>query len=249
MEPRPQSGEQATRRQAPLISIVVPTFQEAANVELLATRVHEAMAARATEYELILVDDDSRDGIDAAAAQLAARGLPVRLIVRTGERGLATAVLRGFAEARGEVLVCMDGDLSHPPRKILELTDALDRGDADFVLASRYVADGGSDEDWGFLRRLNSRLATWLARPFTAVKDPMSGFFALRRSTLRAGMDLRPIGYKIALELIVRCRCRRIVEVPFCFANRSRGRSKLSLREQINYLRHLGRLAWFKMGM
>src|SRR5690349_15415001 len=107
----------------------------------------------------------------------------------------------------------MDADLSHPPEALPGMLTKLREG-ADFVLGSRYVRGGTTSDDWGVLRWLNSRVATWLARPLTSVRDPMSGFFALRRSTFEAGREFNPIGYKIGLELIVKCGCERVVEVP-----------------------------------
>jgi dolichol-phosphate mannosyltransferase len=109
-------------------------------------------------------------------------------------------------------------------------------------MGSRYVAGGGMDEDWGWFRHLNSRVATWLARPLSRVTDPMAGFFALRQSTFARAEELDPVGWKIALELIVKCRCRNVAEVPIQFHDRKHGESKLNLKEQINYLRHLKRL-------
>src|SRR6185369_9760502 len=111
-----------------------------------------------------------------------------------------------------------------------------------FVIGSRYVAGAATDEDWGLFRKLNSRGATWLARPLTKAMDPMAGFFALRRTTFESAAPLDPIGYKIGLELIVKCQCRNIREVPITFADRVHGESKLNLKEQLNYLRHLSRL-------
>jgi dolichol-phosphate mannosyltransferase len=121
---------------------------------------------------------------------------------------------------------------------------------ADFALGSRYVAGGSTDARWSVWRWLNSRAATLLARPFTAACDPMSGFFALRRATFEQVHhrgDLCPLGYKIGLELLVKCRCRRVEEVPIHFAERTRGRSKLTLRQQWLYLRHVARLLRFRM--
>ncbi len=157
---------------------------------------------------------------------------------------MASAVVAGMNQAEGEVLLCLDADLSHPPEKIPELYQALTQGNgpADFVMGSRYVAGGGTDEDWGWFRWINSRVATWLARPLTRVSDPMAGFFALRRSDFARAEELDPVGFKIALELIVKCRCRHVAEVPIQFHDRQHGESKLNLREQINYLRHLKRL-------
>ena len=107
----------------------------------------------------------------------------------------------------------MDADLSHPPEVLPAMLAKLDGG-ADFVLGSRYVSGGTTSHDWGFLRWLNSRVATLLARPLTSVRDPMSGFFALRRSTFELGKDFNPVGYKIGLELIVKCGCERVRRGP-----------------------------------
>jgi hypothetical protein len=152
-------------------------------------------------------------------------------------------VLHGFAHARGDVLVCMDADLQHPPEKIPELVDAVTKSSADFALGSRYQRGGSMEGEWGVFRRLNSYVATALAGPFSGgVKDPMSGFFALRRQTLKQAQRLSPLGYKIALELMCKCRVRQVQEVPIHFGLRQRGQSKLSLKQQFNYLQHLSRL-------
>ncbi len=119
---------------------------------------------------------------------------------------------------------------------------------ADFVIGSRYVEGGSTDELWGVWRHINSRAATLLARPFARVKDPMSGFFALRRDTFAQAAPLNPVGYKIGLELIVKCPVRDVREAPIHFAKRRHGKSKLNLREQLRYLQHLRRLAIYKYG-
>ncbi len=229
------------------VSIVVPTYREAENLRPLVDRIRQVMPALNRPWEVIVVDDDSRDGSDQVIAELAAEGLPVRLITRVGQRGLSSAVLEGFGRASGDLLVCMDADLSHPPEAIPALLDCLAAG-ADFALGSRYVPGGSTQEGWGLFRWLNSKVATLLARPFTKVRDPMAGFFALPRTVFQRAAGLSPIGYKIALELIVKCRCRDIREVPIHFAKRKFGQSKLSLKEQFNYLKHLKRLADHKYG-
>ncbi len=114
------------------------------------------------------------------------------------------------------------------------------------MIGSRYTPGGGTDEDWGLLRQINSRVATWLARPLTRISDPMAGFFAIRRETFESAEELDPVGFKIALELIVKCRCQNVAEVPIQFHNRKHGESKLNLKEQLNYLRHLKRLYAFR---
>jgi dolichol-phosphate mannosyltransferase len=172
----------------------------------------------------------------------------VRLVVRNAEHGLSQAALDGLRRATGDVLVCMDADLSHPPEAIPAMLAKLHEG-ADFVIGSRYTEGGSTAHDWGFLRWINSRVATWLARPLTHVSDPMSGFFALRRQTFEAGSEFNPVGYKIGLELIVKCRCERVVEVPIHFADRRFGASKLTLQQQLLYLAHLWRLYAFKFGV
>jgi dolichol-phosphate mannosyltransferase len=225
----------------PLISIVVPALNEGPNLRPLASRIASAMSGH--RFEILIVDDNSRDQTPIVAAELS-RELPLRLIVREKPtNGLGGAVLHGFTEARGDILVVMDADLQHPPEKLPELVAPLIDRRADFVLGSRHVAGGSTGEKWGAFRRLNSWVATVLARPFCGlVRDPMSGFFALRRETFERADRLQPLGYKIGLELMCKCRVSSVVEVPIHFAERSAGRSKLSLREQFRYLEHLSRL-------
>ncbi|MDD4889501.1 MAG: polyprenol monophosphomannose synthase [Phycisphaerae bacterium] len=231
----------------PRLSVVVPTYHEAANVAELADRLFKAIATRPElgQAELILVDDNSNDGIDRVVADGPYRDR-TKLIVRTDERGLASAVLRGLAEARGEVLVVMDADLSHPPEAVPDLVAPILAGKADMVVGSRYAPGGSTDTEWSWFRRVNSRVATWLARPFAAIHDPMSGFFALPAPLLRSAGFLNPTGYKIALELMVKCRCRHVAEVPIHFADRQRGQSKLTMGEQVRYVEHLSRLYDFR---
>ena len=226
------------------VSVVVPTYREAENLPLLADRIFQATAAANIAAELIVVDDDSQDGTEARCGELASRH-NIRLITRKGERGLATAVIEGFRQARGRLLLCMDADLSHPPEAIPELVRALSDG-AEFAIGSRYLTRGGIEKGWGVYRRLNSTIATLLARPLTAVSDPLGGYFAVPRDVFSRAGELSPLGYKIALEVLVRSRPRKIHEVPIYFQDRKYGQSKLSLRVQLQYLRHLRRLYLFK---
>jgi dolichol-phosphate mannosyltransferase len=130
---------------------------------------------------------------------------------------------------------------------IPEMLAALDDG-MEVVVGSRFTDGGSTADDWGLLRWLNSRLATLLALPFTSLSDPMSGFFAIRRATFLAGRDFNPVGYKILLELIIKCRCRRVLDIPIHFDNRRFGESKLSFKEQLKYIQHLRRLYIYKYG-
>jgi dolichol-phosphate mannosyltransferase len=241
----PEPETTAGARPQPRVTIIVPTYKEVDSLPHLIDRVAKVRAEAGLDIDVLIMDDDSRDG---SAEMLAARPEKwVELIVRTTDRGLSQAVLDGARRARGDYLICMDADLSHPPEVLPAMLAKLDGG-ADFVLGSRYVSGGTTSDDWGFLRWANSRVATLLAMPLTSVRDPMSGFFALRRSTFDLGKDFNPVGYKIGLELIVKCRCERVVELPINFEDRRFGKSKLTLQQQMLYLRHLRRLYIFKFG-
>ncbi|MCG3127324.1 MAG: Polyprenol monophosphomannose synthase [Phycisphaerae bacterium] len=225
-------------------SIVVPTYNERENLAPLARRVFASVLP--ADAELLIVDDNSPDGTADVAAALAAE-YPVRCHVRHGQRGLATAVIAGMRAARGTRIVVMDADLSHPPEMIPTLLAALDADDVQMAIGSRFVPGGRVDLHWPLHRRLNSLLGRLLARPLTPVRDMMSGFFAVRR----ADVDLErlaPVGYKIALELIVRQHWTRVVELPISFSDRLAGKTKLSAAEQLRYLRHLARLYAYVLG-
>jgi dolichol-phosphate mannosyltransferase len=224
-----------------LTSIIVPTYSEAGNLRELVSRTASAMQSARADYEIIVVDDNSPDDTRQVCHGLS-QNYPLSLLVRENERGLSSAVLAGLYLARGEFLVVMDADLSHPPESVPRLLKAVSNDGFEFAVGSRYVPGGSTEEGWGVLRYLNSRVATLLARPLTSVRDPMAGFFAIRRDVFLNADQLNPIGYKIGLELIVKCRCREIAEIPIHFANRKLGSSKLCLREQLNYIRHLGKL-------
>jgi dolichol-phosphate mannosyltransferase len=253
-------------KRVPQISVIVPTYNERDNLAPLAGRLFAVLDS--SDAELLIVDDDSPDGTAAVAKELGEKH-PVRCIVRRGERGLATAVIRGLREARGELCVVMDADLSHPPEAIPRLLEAMGKAGTgaaseasgtdsepasaesvpvfpDMAIGSRFVPGGKVDLHWPLHRRLNSWVARLLARPLTGVRDMMSGFFCVRRSTLRLDR-LKPVGYKIALELIVRHRWRNVVEIPITFADRTAGKTKLNVGEQLRYLRHLWRLYGFAL--
>ena len=219
------------------ISIIIPTYNEKDNIAPLVERIHQALSSY--NYEILLVDDNSKDGTIEVASSLASR-YPVRVIVRQNERGLATAVVHGLRYATGQIIGVMDADLQHPPEAIPELIKAL-QGGADMVVASRYV-EGGGCPHWGLFRRVISKVALMVSHlllPATRqVKDPLSGFFMFRRQNI-AQARLKPIGYKISLEIMLAGRFQRVVEVPYVFEDRSAGKSKLSTQQQIDYLRHV----------
>jgi dolichol-phosphate mannosyltransferase len=219
------------------ISIIVPTYNEKDNVAPLIERIAGALAGQ--DYEILLVDDNSSDGTIAAAEALAPR-YPVRVLVRREEKGLATAVLHGLAHAEGQVIGVMDADLQHPPEVLPRLAEAIEDG-ADLAVASRYVPGGGCPQ-WGLIRRIISKVALNIAHLLLPssrrVKDPMSGFFMFRRDRL-GNAELKPIGYKILLEIMLAGDFQDVREVPFIFEDRSAGASKLKASTQLEYLRHI----------
>lgn len=225
------------------VDIVVPAYQEGENIQPLVERIAAVREQNALDITVYIVDDNSQDGTEQAVAELALDW--VNLIVRKTDRGLSSAVLKGLDSGNGDILLVMDADLSHPAEVIPSMIQELQDG-ADFVVGSRYIEGGSTDDNWGFYRWLNSQIATLLARPFVSIQDPMSGFFAMKRSQYAKAQELNPIGYKIGLELIVKCACKKVVEVPIHFTDRVRGESKLTLGEQLKYIQHVRRLFLFK---
>ena len=242
---RPRGYHPAMSGPLPPVSVIVPAYREVGNLESLADRVFTALREGGVNGEMVIVDDDSRDGTEDLARRLGER-FAVRLVIREGVRGLSSAVMTGFEHARHEVFVVLDADLQHPPELIPELLALLAREGCDFVIGTRYGLGARIDENWPVHRCWMSRLATAIARPLAPLSDPMSGYFALRRETWLRGTDLDPVGYKIALELYVKCGCRRPAEIPICFAPRHAGESKMSAKVQLQYLRHLWSLYCFR---
>jgi dolichol-phosphate mannosyltransferase len=227
------------------ISIIVPTLNEEENIEPLLSQITEcAVPFR----EILFVDDHSTDATRDRVRTLAERH-PIRLIEQDGaDPGLAAAIMLGARAARGEILLVMDADLSHPPERISDLVAPLLAETADMVVGSRYVK-GGSTPGWPLWRRTMSRVAAMLAYPLTGVHDAMGGFFAIRRFRL---LELAPptSGFKIVFEVIVHSNgTLRVREIPIAFRNRIRGKSKMSLGVALRFslrwmratLRHLAR--------
>jgi len=230
---------------APILSVVIPTFNEALNVAELVRRLCQALEpALGGDYELIVVDDDSPDRTWEFAHRLALDYPRLRVMRRTAERGLASAVIRGWQASRGALLCVIDADLQHPPDVIVELYKLMQRG-ADMAVASRHV-EGGGVSDWSIMRRIVSRAAQLIGLVVLPgvvgrVSDPMSGFFMIRRSAIE-GVELSPLGYKILIEVLARGRFPWIGEVPYTFHERAQGGSKATARVYLDYLRHLVRL-------
>lgn len=226
---------------APLLSVVIPTYNEAANIGPLLQALRASLPG--VDYEALVVDDDSKD---ATAASARAEG--ARVIVRTAERGLATAVVRGLREARGTYVAVMDADFQHPPETVRRLLEKAMAEGADLAIGSRY-AEGGSEGSFGPVRRtiswgasLIGKLALPPIRRF-GVTDPMSGLFLVRRAAVDCDA-LRPQGYKILLEVLGRAPLRKVVEVGYTFADRRGGESKLGAGVIVQYVQHVARLGW-----
>jgi dolichol-phosphate mannosyltransferase len=229
----------------PVLSIIVPTYNERDRLAELVAAVFDAFGAARLHGELVIVDDSSPDGTGALAEELAARHT-MRVLHRPGKLGLGTAVIDGFNDATAPVVGVIDADMSHPPSLVPRLYAAMRNASADVVVASRYVPGGGT-RNWPRSRLAMSRLACLLARGLTPVRDATSGFFLIRRDLARA-VRISAGGFKICLELLVRGHPASIVEVPYVFAGRTAGESKMNLREALGYLAQLRDLHRFRRG-
>jgi dolichol-phosphate mannosyltransferase len=227
------------------LSLVLPTYNEGKNIAAMIEQLVPVLDSVAhLQYEIIVVDDDSPDRTWEKALELTDRYPQVRVVRRQGERGLSTAVIRGWQVARGRILGVMDADLQHPPEVAAKVTQEMLRG-ADLGIASRHV-EGGGVSDWSLIRRIISRGAQMigfllLPEVIGRISDPMSGFFMIRRSALQ-GRTLSPLGYKILIEVLGRGQVGWISEVPYTFRERVEGSSKLTNKIYFEYFQHLLRL-------
>jgi len=219
------------------LTVIIPTLNEAANIQPLLARIFEQGSA-ALQIEVLVVDDGSTDAT-CGRVLLLGQTQPVRLLQReraTG--GLAGAVLAGAVAASSRWILVMDADLSHPPERIGDLVAPLLDRSQDMVIGSRYVP-GGRTPGWPWWRRFMSRVACLLAWPLVRLHDPLSGFFATDRvSLIQCKGDAA--GFKIALELIVNARRGfRVKEIPIVFRDRERGESKMRFGVLVTYLLRL----------
>jgi dolichol-phosphate mannosyltransferase len=225
------------------LALIIPTLREAANLRPLLRRVRPSLDSLGIPYEIIVVDDDSRDGTDIIVAELSREDERIRLITRTGARGLSGAVMHAWQNTKADVLGVMDSDLQHPPELLPQLWQALQSG-ADLVVASRYIGQA-RPEGLNIFRHSVSQLAIWmtwpLQRPGIFVHDPMSGFFLVRRSCIK-DLGVQPQGFKVLLEILVRGEIHSAVEVPFRFDRRHAGLSKAGVAVGVAYLKLLARL-------
>ena len=225
-------------------SLVIPTLNEADNIPTLFERIQTALLPLDLQYEIIVVDDDSRDGTAEVVSKCADADQRIRLLVRKGQRGLAGAVIHGWKSSDADLLGVIDADLQHPPELLPLLIDGIWSGH-DIAVASRY-ARGNSTNGWNPARLAVSRLGTLvslpLQKPGLRVKDPLSGFFVLRRACID-GLNLTPAGFKILLEILVKGRIKSAVEIPFQFGSRYAGKSKADVWVALDYFTLLGKLS------
>ncbi len=217
------------------ISIVVPTYNESGNIENLWQAISSTL--KGYDYEVMVVDDNSPDGTAKIVQGIIARDDRIRLMVREGKLGLGSAILDGFKAAEGDYLLMVDADLSHRPEDIKRLIDS--RMEADIVIGSRY-ARGGKTVGWPVKRKIISRAAIGLVKLFfdLSVKDPVSGFALYKRETLeRLDSSLKPSGYKLLLEILVKSPGLSVIEIPITFINRKSGKSKLKIDEILNFIK------------
>ena len=235
---------QSTRAKEKL-GLVIPTLNEAGNIPTLIDRIQTALGQVGIDYELLVVDDNSEDGTADLVKAYVRADSRIRLLVRMGQRGLAGAVIHGWSHTDASLLGVIDADLQHPPETLPALIEAMAQGN-DIAVASRY-ASSGTVGNWNAFRRLVSRCSTLVTLPLQRkkgmlVKDPLSGFFVVRRECVD-GLDLQPYGFKILLEILVKGRIQRAAEVPFQFATRHSGRSKADLKVAMQYFSLLGKLS------
>ncbi len=231
------------------LALAIPTLREATNIRGLLEHVRSVLDPLGIDYEILVVDDDSRDGTEEIVSSIA-RGDPrVRLLIRKGERGLSGAILHGWRHTEAAILGAMDADLQHPPELLPALVAAIAAGN-DMAIGSRYTA-GGELGNWNPVRKLLSTVAVWATWPIQRAgiraHDTMTGFFMVRRECID-GIAFQPAGFKLLLEILVRGRIRSVAEVPLAFGLRSQGASKANFKVGWDYAKLLARLYAFRFG-
>jgi dolichol-phosphate mannosyltransferase len=232
------------------LALVVPTLNEEGNIGRLIDRARTALDAQSIPFEIIVVDDDSRDQTSDVVSGKSAEDPRIRLLVRRGERGLSGAVLDGWRQSTADILGVIDADLQHPPELLPRLYEAITSG-RDLAIGSRYTAGGGIG-DWNAVRKLLSSTAVWATWPLqkrgARAHDPMSGFFMVRRECVEK-VPFQRSGFKLLLDVLIRSRIRTIQEIPFDFGLRTAGESKASLKVGWDYAKLLIRLYARKLGL
>jgi len=230
------------------LSIIVPTYNERENLPILIERTSNILK-NTIKYEIVVVDDNSPDRTWEIALDYKKRGYPVKLVLRPRKMGLGSAIMDGIKNSQGKYIIVMDADLQHPPEVIPKLYKEAVKNQADVVIASRYVRGGGV-EGWSFIRKLISKGASLIAKIMLPqvrnISDPMSGFFLIKRDAVK-DIRITPKSWKILLEILVKGRYNKVIEVPYTFKPRAHGKSKLKLSDMLSYLKHVLMLSEYRI--
>ena len=228
------------------ISIIIPTYNESENIIKILHSIGEILPKN-IPTQAIVVDDNSPDGTGKIVEDYLKNvkkiaDYTIEIIHRKAKDGLGSAILKGIQQAKGDTIVVMDSDFSHPPQIIPKLIESVKKYQYDIAVASRYIK-GGKIQGWSLKRKIISKFATLIAKKGLGIdtKDPMSGFFAFKRNIIK-GLNIDAIGYKILLEILVKTKDVNIKEVPYTFQDREFGSSKLSIKTVFDYYRSVWKL-------
>ncbi|MCH9042498.1 MAG: glycosyltransferase family 2 protein [Thaumarchaeota archaeon] len=240
-----QSNESLQENNAQ-ISIIIPTYNESQNILQILKSIKDNLPKNFVT-QAIVVDDNSPDGTGKLVEDYLKNikkmaDYTIEIIHRKAKEGLGSAILKGIQHAKGDTIVVMDCDFSHPPQIIPKLIESIKKYQYDIVVASRYIK-GGKIQGWSLKRKIMSKFATLIAKKGLGIDthDPMSGFFAFKRNIIK-GLNIDAIGYKFLLEILVKTKDVNIKEIPYTFQNREFGSSKLSIRTIFDYYRSVWKL-------
>ena len=239
-------SNQSLQKNNTQISIIIPTYNESQNILQILKSIKDNLPKNFVT-QTIVVDDNSPDGTGKLVEDYLKNlkkmaDYTIEIIHRKAKEGLGSAILKGIQHAKGDTIVVMDCDFSHPPHIIPKLIESIKKYQYDIVVASRYIK-GGNIQGWSLKRKTMSKFATLIAKKGLGIdtKDPMSGFFAFKRSIIK-GLNIDAIGYKFLLELLVKTRSVNIKEVPYTFQDRKFGSSKVSIKTIFDYYRSVWKL-------
>jgi len=240
-----QSSESLQENNAQ-ISIIIPTYNESQNILHILKSIKDNLPKNFVT-QAIVVDDNSPDGTGKLVEDYLKNikkmaNYTIEIIHRKAKDGLGSAILKGIQHAKGDTIVVMDSDFSHPPQIIPKLIESIKKYQYDIAVASRYIK-GGKIQGWSFKRKTMSKFATLIAKKGLGIdtKDPMSGFFAFKRNIIK-GLNIDAIGYKFLLEILVKTKDVNIKEIPYTFQDREFGSSKVSFKTIFDYFRSVWKL-------
>lgn len=221
----------------PEISIIIPVYNEASNIPRLISKICSSL--KGLDYEVIFVDDGSKDGTEKLVHSIQKKNERIKLIERGKKLGLSSAVIAGLKLSSGKYVCVMDGDLQHDPKYIPKMYGHILHSPHSIVIGSRFVKNLRN------VQRPDSKLGTLICRHMLGIRahDPLSGFFMLeRKKFISLVPKIDPIGYKILLEVLAKGRFTKIIEAPIVFHTRGKGNSKLDLKTRVEFLKQLALL-------